>query len=105
MFFDPCLTMPMPTPNLLAAAAAPPSDPTPMVHWVEAGRDCSARWRSERGAPPPRTVVLADDSMSADAAYRHACAGTALLWRGDFHNARQLLQALARRIDRVPQRK
>jgi SAM-dependent methyltransferase len=26
--------------------------------------------------------------------------GTALLWRGDFHNARQLLRALGRRIDR-----
>ena len=40
--------------------------------------------------------------MSADAAYRLAGAGTALLWRGDFQNARQLLQALARRLDRPP---
>jgi SAM-dependent methyltransferase len=48
---------------------------------------------------------LADDSWSADAAYRLACAGGALLWRGDFHNARQLLQALQRRIDQVPERK
>jgi SAM-dependent methyltransferase len=38
--------------------------------------------------------------MTADAAYRLACDGTALLWRGDFQNARQLLQALARRVDR-----
>ena len=38
--------------------------------------------------------------MKADAAYRLACEGTALLWRGDFQNARQLLQALARRVDR-----
>jgi methylase of polypeptide subunit release factors len=29
-----------------------------------------------------------------------ACEGTAILWRGDFQNARQLLQALARRIDK-----
>jgi hypothetical protein len=29
-----------------------------------------------------------------------ACAGTGLLWRSDFQNARQLLQALARRIDK-----
>jgi hypothetical protein len=49
--------------------------------------------------------VLADDSTSADAAYRLACAGTGLLWRGDFHNARQLLQALARRVDQPPRRK
>lgn len=35
-------------------------------------------------------------------AYRLACEGTALLWRGDFQNARQLLQAMARRLDRKP---
>jgi methylase of polypeptide subunit release factors len=44
-------------------------------------------------------VQLADDTMNADTAYRLACEGTALLWRGDFQNARQLLQALARRAD------
>jgi methylase of polypeptide subunit release factors len=43
---------------------------------------------------------MADDTLSADAAYRLACEGTGLLWQGDFHNARQLLQALARRADR-----
>jgi SAM-dependent methyltransferase len=42
--------------------------------------------------------------MPADVAYRHALAGTALLWRGDFQNARQLLQAMARRIDHKPAR-
>ena len=62
----------------------------------------SALWRSERGAPPPKRVVLADDTMPADTAYRLACEGTGLLWRGDFQNARQLLQALARRIDKPP---
>src|SRR5699024_2451422 len=41
----------------------------------------------------------------ADAAYRLACEGTAMLWRGDFHNARQLLQAMIRRIERAEQRK
>jgi hypothetical protein len=50
-------------------------------------------------------VVPADDTLSADAAYRLACEGTAMLWRGDFQNARQLLQALARRIDRKPRRR
>ena len=46
--------------------------------------------------------MLADDTTSADTAYRLACEGTALLWRGDFQNARQLLQALARRVDKPP---
>ena len=72
----------------------------PLVAWTEDGEVRGARWRSERGAPPPVRVVLADDTLTADAAFRLANAGSALLWRGDFHNARQLLQALARRIDR-----
>ncbi|NBF18100.1 methyltransferase domain-containing protein, partial [Pseudomonas sp. Fl4BN2] len=44
----------------------------------------------------------ADDRTTADAAYRLACEGTALLWQGDFQNARQLLQAMSRRTDRKP---
>jgi methylase of polypeptide subunit release factors len=35
--------------------------------------------------------------MSADTAYRLASEGVGLIWTGDFQNARQLLQALARR--------
>jgi len=72
--------------------------------WTEAGEARSARWRSESGAPAPRRVQLADDTLNADVAYRLACEGTALLWRGDFQNARQLLQALARRVDRKPRK-
>ena len=74
----------------------------PVISWNEAGEEKSARWRSESGTPPPKRVVLADDTMTADAAYRLACEGTALLWRGDFQNARQLLQAMARRADEKP---
>jgi precorrin-6B methylase 2 len=90
-----------PTPATAEAIASPALH----IHWTEAGNECSAQWRSERGAPPPKRVMLADDTMSADTAYRLACEGTGLLWRGDFHNARQLLQALARRADNVPARK
>ena len=73
-----------------------------LIHWQEAGMDCSAVWRSESGMPAPRRVVIADDRMRADTAYRLACEGTALLWRGDFQNARQLLNAMARRADKKP---
>lgn len=69
------------------------------IHWQENGAEQTARWRSEAGMPPPKRVVIADDRTNADVAYRLACEGTALLWRGDFQNARQLLQALARRAD------
>jgi SAM-dependent methyltransferase len=66
--------------------------------------DTLPTWRAESGAAAPRRVVAADDTMSADAAYRLACEGTGLLWQGDFHNARQLLQALARRTERKPKK-
>lgn len=69
------------------------------IVWQEGGAERSADWHSEAGVPPPKRVVIADDSMKADHAYGLACEGKALLWRGDFQNARQLLQALARRID------
>jgi hypothetical protein len=72
---------------------------TQRIHWIENGEERSARWRSESGWPAPKKVVLADDTMNADTAYRLALEGTALLWRGDFQNARQLLQALVRRIE------
>ncbi|MFI1204207.1 class I SAM-dependent methyltransferase [Streptomyces sp. BHT-5-2] len=76
----------------------------PVVEWTEDEQVRTARWRSENGARPPRRIVVADDRTRADEAYRLACEGTALLWRGDFHNARQLLTALARRVDRRPRK-
>jgi SAM-dependent methyltransferase len=76
----------------------------PLVHWTEDGEARCARWRSESGAPPPRRVVIADDRTTADDAYGLACQGTALLWRGDFQNARQMLLALASRADRQPRK-
>ncbi len=76
----------------------------PVIHWNEAGEEKSARWRSENASPPPKRVVIADDTTKADDAYRLACEGTALLWRGDFQNARQLLQAMARRADEKPRK-
>ena len=73
-----------------------------MIEWNEQGEVRSARWRSESGAPAPRRVELAKDTLSADSAYRFACAGTAMLWRSDFQNARLMLQALQRRIEDKP---
>lgn len=71
----------------------------PVVHWKEGDTPRSARWRSERGAPPPKQVVIVDDTISADDAYGLACQGVGLLWVGDFQNARQLLAAMANRAD------
>ncbi len=78
---------------------------TPRIEWTGAdGVTHALRWRSLADVPPPRRVQLADDTLSADAAYRLVCEGTALLWQGDFHQARQMLQALGRRVDKAAER-
>jgi methylase of polypeptide subunit release factors len=76
--------------------------PYPTIRWQEAGVEHVTRWRSEAAVVAPEAVVVADDTLKADAAYRLAAQGTAILWRGDYQNARNLLQALARRVDRGP---
>lgn len=77
---------------------------SPVIKWQEAGEEKSALWRSESGMPPPKRVIIAGDQIKADDAYRLACEGTALLWRGDFQNAKQLLLAMARRADEKPRK-
>jgi len=70
------------------------------LQWLEDGQERSANWHSENGIAPHKKIQIADDTMTADIAYRLACEGTALLYKGDFQNARQLLQALVRRVDK-----
>lgn len=82
----------------------PESCTFPTLTWTEAGRVHAARWRSENGAALPQQVVLADDQTRADDALRLARKGGVLLWRGDFHHARLLLQAMGRRLDRAAPR-
>lgn len=97
--------MTQPAASPVASPTASPADApaAPRITWVAGdGAERSALWHSESGAAAPRRALLADDTLSADSAYRYACAGTGMLWRGDFQNARQLLQALARRVDKKP---
>ncbi|MEU1982217.1 class I SAM-dependent methyltransferase [Nocardia sp. NPDC019395] len=70
------------------------------INWTENGSAFSARWHSENASPAPTRVVVVDDRTTANAAHRLARAETGLLWRGDFHNARQLSRALERRQQR-----
>ncbi|MDP2153096.1 MAG: class I SAM-dependent methyltransferase [Methylotenera sp.] len=73
---------------------------TPTISWQEASKTKTSIWHSENETPAPKKVQIADDTINADAAYKLCCEGTALLWRGDFQNAKQLMQAVSRRIDR-----
>ena len=67
---------------------------------MEGEQERSANWHSENGIAPHKKIQIADDTLTADIAYRLACEGTAMLYKGDFQNARQLLQALVRRVDK-----
>lgn len=70
------------------------------LDWTEDGVRRSALWHSENQSAAPEQVTVISDDITADAAYRLARSGTGLLWRGDYHNGRQLLQALDRRFKR-----
>lgn len=70
------------------------------LQWEEGGQTQSAIWKSENGIAPHKKIQVVDDTLTADVAYRLACEGKAMLYRGDFQNAKQLLQALVRRVDR-----
>lgn len=73
----------------------------PWITWEESGTRHRARWRSESQAMPAALLPV-DDTFPVNAAYKLVNEGTGLLWRGDFQNGRQLLQALGRRVDRPP---
>lgn len=70
------------------------------LEWTEDGVRRSAIWHSENQSAAPTKVTVIRDDITADAAYRLARSGTGLLWRGDYHNGRQLLQAIDRRFKR-----
>ncbi len=76
------------------------SNQLPEIRWYEGDCEHRAGWRSEAGVAPHADIRIADDRTGADDAYRLLEAGTALLWRGDWVNARHLMQALTKRADR-----
>ncbi|WP_255482301.1 class I SAM-dependent methyltransferase [Pseudarthrobacter sp. NBSH8] len=92
--------MGIPTSALQPARRAAADDPA-VVTWAEAGVSMTARWRSANGRPAPARVEVVTDSLTADEANRMASQGIAMLWHGDFHNARQILNAMDRRVGAV----
>lgn len=74
------------------------------VQWLEASKQRKAAWNADSGKSAPRKIIIADDTLSADSAFRLVSEGTSLLWRGDFQNARHLIDALARRLEKKPRR-
>jgi methylase of polypeptide subunit release factors len=72
------------------------------VSWQEKNKAQTATWQSEAGNPPPKNILIADDTTNAKVAYKQVCEGASLLYRGDFQNAKQLLQAITRKFDVKP---
>ncbi|MFY2562893.1 50S ribosomal protein L11 methyltransferase [Corallococcus terminator] len=58
-------------------------------------------WRSESDEPSPARLHAVNDRLSADTALKRVRNGEFLLYSGDFHNAKQLLGALGRRLERA----
>lgn len=71
-----------------------------VIRWTDEAGDHALSYVSARDGASPTRAVAADDRMTADEAFRLATQGTAIVWGGDYHNARQLLQALGRRLDK-----
>jgi methylase of polypeptide subunit release factors len=55
-------------------------------------------WVSENDFSPPKKVMVIDDTFTADRFTSLASQGVSFVWKGDFHNAKQLLQAVQRRV-------
>lgn len=70
------------------------------VEWNEAGSPRHARWQSEAALPVPAEIRVVDDTLTAAEAWRLLQQDVGLLWRGDWQNARNLLQAVSRRAER-----
>jgi len=91
--------------NNVAASVSAPATAFELLQWQEQDKASTALWRTGSSLPKPRRIEIADDTMPADTAFRHISEGASLLWRGDFQNARQLLLALGRRLDKKSRRK
>lgn len=72
--------------------------------WTEQGIERCAPWRNEARQKPP-AEVLVQREISADALLKLAHANKAVLWRGDFHNAKQVLAAVKKRLHKTPAKK
>ncbi len=75
------------------------------ITWSEHGESHTAVWHSESNQAQPKWIEVIGDQTKANDAYRLASEGCGMVYRGDYQNAKQLLQALGRRIDKKPLKK
>jgi SAM-dependent methyltransferase len=71
--------------------------PPAEVVWVDGAAERRGFWLSP-AAPVPARLGAAGDATTAGAAVARARGGEGLVYAGDYHNARQLLAAMGRRL-------
>ena len=65
----------------------------------EMGQSQTMQWQSAHGWRAPSRIESISQAISADRAYQQTSQGVGLLWLGDYHQGRELLQSLKRRIN------
>ncbi len=68
-----------------------------MRHTVPTPANPAAEWRNESTQKPPAAAVYAREANAAQI-LKAAHADTATVWTGDFHNAKQVLSAVKKRV-------
>ncbi|UOO82557.1 class I SAM-dependent methyltransferase [Uruburuella testudinis] len=64
---------------------------------IPTNRHTDIEWRNESTQKPPKQALFIDRA-NADMLLQYARNNTAVVWQGDFHNAKQILAALKKRI-------
>ena len=88
--------------DFMESAGGAKTDTGQTVRWTRDGESGESEWVSANGARAPRRIEAVDDTITADAAFRLASQGVAMLWLGDYQNARQILTALEHRTRQRP---
>ncbi len=68
------------------------------LNWTEKQQQHFALWISENSHKAPKNIILASNNLNADDAIALANANTGFIWQSDFHQAKQLLAAMKRRL-------
>lgn len=67
------------------------------IHWTENAQNMQADWGGDSRHPAPKHIQ-AITQISAEQAIQLMRQHTALLWRGDYHQGKQLLAAIKKRV-------
>ena len=69
------------------------------MYTISTSQKIPIEWRNESTQKPPKQAVYVHESNAADI-LKNAHAHTATVWTGDFHNAKQVLAAMKKRVRR-----